>query len=229
MYQRSPEEIPGYWRVAIVEDHVLQRERTEQVMTTRAGFRVVFSGSTLTEFITWLRGADPRRRPQLLVLDLLVDRAAAADPAAVRSLVDEGIRVLVLSAMASPPLVREMLRSGVGGVVGKQDSAEDIVDAAWAAILGEEQWLTPDVAGIIAADTERPELSIQEERTLVLYASGLTLEEVASTMHVKPDTAKTYLNRVKAKYDAVGRPVSTKIDLNREAQVDGFLSGASTA
>ncbi len=224
MYSRRRQDSAGPWRVAIVEDHLLQRERTEQVLGREGGLRVVYSGATLPEFLAWLKDADPADHPRLLVLDLVVERDADADPAAVRRLVDRGMKVLVLSAMASPPLVRQMLRSGVGGVAGKQDTAQDIVEAAWTVIVGKEGWWTPDLAGIVASDVERPDLSIQEERTLVLYASGLTLDEVAEAMNVKQGTAKTYLNRVKAKYEAAGRPVSTKIDLNRVAEADGYLS-----
>jgi len=56
-----------------------------------------------------------------------------------------------------------------------------------------------------------------------LYASGLTLEAVASAIGVQPGTAKKYLERVKDKYAEAGRPVRTKIDLNRAAVRDGYL------
>jgi hypothetical protein len=42
-------------------------------------------------------------------------------------------------------------------------------------------------------------------------------------MNVKPDTAKSYLARVKRKYAEVGRPVRSKIDLSRAAGRDGLL------
>jgi DNA-binding NarL/FixJ family response regulator len=212
----------GYWRVAIVEDHLLQRERTEEILDAADGLRVVGSFDTLPEFVAWSRSVDSRRRPHLLVLDLVVDRRPPVDPADVRRLVDDGLRVLVLSAMASPRLVREVLHAGVTGVVGKRDSAETVLEAVWA-VLRRERWMSPELAGIIAGDAERPRLSIQEERALTLYASGLTLNEVSSVMNVKPDTAKSYLARVKKKYAEVGRPVRSKIDLSRAANQDGLL------
>jgi len=58
----------------------------------------------------------------------------------------------------------------------------------------------------------------------VLYASGLTLGAVSDALGVKPDTAKTYLARVKTKYAAVGRPVRSKVDLSNAARDDGFLA-----
>ncbi len=219
---RPDDEGRDFWRVAIVEDHLLQRERTEDILGSQDGLRVVGSFETLPDFLTWCAVVDARRRPHLLVLDLIVDRRPHADPSVVRRLVDAGMRVLVLSAMASPVLVREMLHAGVTGVVGKRDPAESVVEAAWA-VLRRERWMSPELANVIAGDVERPSLSIQEERALVLYASGLTLPEVAAVMNVQPETAKSYLARVKRKYAEVGRPVSTKLELSKVATADGLI------
>lgn len=213
---------PGYWRVAIVEDHLLQRQRTQEILDRQTGMRVVRTDDSLPDFLAWLQGSSPVERPHLLVLDLVVDRGDSVDPQVVRGLVNAGLRVLVLSAMASPPLVREIVRAGVGGIVGKRDSEEDLVAAAWT-VLGRGQWMTQELAGVIASDERRPALSDQEERALVLYASGLTLNAVASALGVKRDTAKTYLDRVKLKYADAGRPIRSKVDLSRVAVLDGYL------
>lgn len=211
-----------YWRVAIVEDHLLQRRRTEQLVGSQEGLRVVHSCETMPEFLAWFRSAEVRHRPHLLVLDLMVERHPSVDPQVVKALVDEGVRVLVLSALASPPLVKDIIRAGVAGVVGKRDTEADIVAAIWA-VLRREEWMTSELAGVIAGDPNRPQLSIQEERALVLYASGLTLDSVAASMGIKPDTAKKYLARVKVKYVALGRPVRSKVDMHREATRDGLM------
>ncbi len=214
---------PAYWRVAIVEDHRLQRLRTEELVGRQPGLRVVRSCETLDELAAWMAGGTPQSLPHVVILDLVVDRGRDADPAVVERLVRSGLRVLVLSAMASVPLVRAMVRAGVSGFVGKRDTEEDIVAAVWT-VLRRRQWITPELASVMAGDTQRPRLSDQEERALVLYASGLTLDAVAIALGVRRDTAKKYLERVKAKYADVGRPVRTKIDLNREAIRDGLMT-----
>jgi DNA-binding NarL/FixJ family response regulator len=213
------------WRIAVVEDHLLQRQRTEEVLRSQRAFRVVHCSETLPQFLAWVSRRPAEERPHLLILDLMVDRGPNADAAAIRSIVKAGIRVLVLSALASPPQVREVLRCGISGVVGKRDSEQDLIAAVWSA-LGGREWLTPELAAAIAGDEDRPKLSEQEERALVLYASGLTLDAVADALHVKRDTAKTYLERVKAKYDAAGRPARTKVELARVAMADGYLAAS---
>lgn len=214
------------WRVAIVEDHLLQRIQTVAILSSQPGLQVVFEDETLPRFLQWLETASASERPHLLVLDLLVERGPNVEPDQVRRLVKSGMVVLVFSALSSPPLVRRVLRAGAAGVVGKRDAAADLVGAVWT-VLGRGRWMSRELDAIVAPESSRPNLSDQEERALVLYASGSTLDEVAENLGVRRDTAKTYLNRVKAKYAASGRPVRSKVDLARVAMADGYLDPAS--
>jgi DNA-binding NarL/FixJ family response regulator len=229
MSQAEPSGMPGtgYWRIAVVEDHLLQRRATVALLDEQTGIRVVFECETFPELIRWLSDLPPSARPHLVVLDLLADRGPSVDPDAVRALVAEGIRIVVVSAMSSPPLLRRVLRAGATGVVGKRDPEEDLIAAVWT-VLGRRRWMSLDVHLVLAGAGDRPRLSDQEERTLVLYATGLTLEEVAAALGVKRETAKTYLERVKKKYAALDRPARTKTDLVRHAVADGYIDLKST-
>ena len=210
------------WRVAIVEDHLLQRRRTEGLIAAQRGLTLVWSGESMPEFDAWFASAPTGQRPHLVLLDLTVDRGPNVEPARVRELTSLGVQVLVVSAMASVGLVRKILKSGISGIVGKRDTEEDLVAAVWT-VLGGGQWMTPELPHVLAGSANRPRLSDQEERALVLYASGHTLDDVAKALGVKKDTAKKYLSRVKSKYGEVGRPASTKLELNAVAQQDGYL------
>ncbi|MER7667465.1 AAA family ATPase [Kitasatospora sp. NPDC096128] len=72
--------------------------------------------------------------------------------------------------------------------------------------------------------TERPRLSPKELQVLLDYASGLTLKSAARRAGITPNTAKDYLDRVKAKYRRAGRPAYTKIDLATRVREDGFAA-----
>lgn len=215
-------------RVAIVEDHMLQRIRTEELLRGDGSFEIVFSGESAPDFVHWVRGAAANERPHLLLLDLMVDRRPSVEVELVERLLAAGLRILVFSALASPVLVRKIVRAGVTGVVGKRDTEADILTAAKAAARG-ESWVSTELAVIIAGDSNRPSLSIQEERALVFYASGLTLDEVGAAMNISRETAKQYLDRVKKKYSANGVEVRTKLDFGRIAWVDGYLDPAAPA
>lgn len=210
-------------RIAVVEDHVLQRRRTEEIVHAHPQMTLVWSGETLPGFVDWCQRAPRSHHPHLLILDLQVDQGVDVDPALLRHVVSAGLKVLVVSALARPELVRQVLRAGVGGVVGKRDSEATLV-AAMERVVAGRGWFTPETASVIAGDLERPALSDQEERALILYASGLTRAAVAQALNVRPETVKTYLDRVKAKYSERGLEVRTKLDLNWVAVQHGYLS-----
>jgi two-component system, NarL family, nitrate/nitrite response regulator NarL len=63
-------------------------------------------------------------------------------------------------------------------------------------------------------------LSEREHRVLMAYTSGLTLDSAARSLGISPETARTYLKRVKAKYHQAGFPVYTKLDLAQQIPAD---------
>ena len=216
----STADTPAF-RVAVVEDHRLQRSRTEHLLTS-AGLELVYSGETAPDFLEWSRTVPRNRRPHLLILDLMVERQPSVEVETVEQLLAAGLRIVVLSALASPALVRAVIKAGVSSIVGKRDAEEAILAAIRAALRGEE-WMSPEAATVIAGDPDRPELSIQEERALVLYASGLTLQQVGEAMNISKDTAKQYLDRTRKKYSEAGVTLRTQLDFGRLAWKEGLV------
>ena len=79
----------------------------------------------------------------------------------------------------------------------------------------------------IDADVEfkAANLSDREAEVLALYASGMSLKQVAFTLDIKQSSAKQHIDRVRVKYAKLGREATTKIDLHRRAVEDGLLEG----
>jgi two-component system nitrate/nitrite response regulator NarL len=65
-------------------------------------------------------------------------------------------------------------------------------------------------------------LAPRELEMLMAYVSGLTMTAAARRIGVRPSTARTYLERIKKKYTAAGRPTYTKLDLAARAREDGL-------
>ncbi len=208
--------------VAVIDDHALVRQGLVRALTTQPALdvEVVHDGDDPVAVLA----LEPA--PALVLLDLdLGGTPVSVD--VVRALVERGSSILVVSALADARTIRALLGAGVAGFVSKRESTDALAEAV-AAVLRGETWTTPELAGVLASDDapDRPSLSPQEHRALVLYASGLTLESVARRMEVKPGTVREYLARVRTKYASTGRPVRTKTDLYREAVRDGYLDAA---
>jgi DNA-binding NarL/FixJ family response regulator len=202
-------------RIALVDDHPLVLQGMAALLAGRPDFEVVYQGADLSTAV----GVQPRVDCLLLDLDL---GGSFAESGLVAQALDAGTAVLVVSALASPSAIRRMLSLGVAGFVSKAEPSEVLLNAIDAALEG-ESWTSTQAAFAIFSDSRCPDLSKRERRVLMLYASGLTLDSVARTVGISPNTAKTYLTRVRAKYAVVGRPIRDRVDLYRAARHDGLI------
>lgn len=153
-------------------------------------------------------------------LDLGVD---ATPVEVVARMMASGAEVLIISALAQPLLVAEVLALGARGYVSKRGDAAEL-NAAVRGVAAGNSWISPIVAGMISgADGGPVVLSPQERRALVLYASGLTLDVVAYRMGVARSTAKEYIDRVRRKYEENGLRARTKTELHITARRQGLI------
>lgn len=205
--------------IAVIDDHALVRQGLVRALATHPALDI--------EVVH--EGADPAAvlllepPPALVLLDLDLD-GTPVGAEVVLAMVERGSSILVVSALGDARTIRALLAVGVAGFVSKREPTDSLVDAVSAVLRG-ESWTTPELASILASDDapDRPQLSPQEHRVLVLYASGLTLDSVARRLDVRPGTVREYLDRVRAKYESSGRPARTKTELYREAVRDGLL------
>lgn len=200
----------------------MQRSRTVQLLRDELGLEVVHVGSSLRLFMAWLQHTDQTRWPHLLILDLPADDDALRQLDVITALREAGMRVLILSSLRARHTARHVLSNGVDAVVSTTDSEETFVSAAESALAG-ALTITARAQTAIHGRADSTRLSRQEERALALYASGLSIIELAGRIGVKQDTARKYLQRVRAKFTAAGRPARTKLDLARIAWADGYI------
>lgn len=210
-------------RVALIDDHESVRLGVEAACVTDGGPEVVFSGSTVTEYVRWRRatGAAP---VDVVVLDLTLGDGTTVTENVSR-LVADGSSILVHSVADRPAAVREALMAGAVGVVSKSSPIDDVISAIRAVAHGDPlhnvEW-----ASAVEGDREfaDAQLSARERDVLRLYAAGLPLKVVADRLGIAYSTAKENITRVRLKYVEVGRPAPTKLDLLRRAMEDGLVS-----
>lgn len=218
----QPDHPEAAYRIAVVDDHILVRDGVATAAREMPGISVVLETDSLTE----LAAVQPP--PDLVLLDLDL-HGVAVRPDEVAEITGRGSQVLIVSAMAYPSVVRHLVSHGVAGYVPKRDSTAATLGEAIATVRRGEYWTTPALAAMLSSDnsSDRPDLSERERRALALYASGLKMTSVARRMGISQHTAKRYIDRVRAKYAATGRSVSSKTSLYRAAVTDGFIASGS--
>ena len=207
-------------RLVVLEDHPLVRDALLNLLVPHLrDVVVIYSGQSIAQAeaaVSEQGGAD------LAILDL--DLGDGRSPVAnVVAMVEIGVPVLVVSALGDPGTIHACLVAGAMGFVSKQATPEELLEAVMVAMEGEGS-ITPDVASaLLSAPRDSLNLSDQERRAMVLYASGLKMEAVARRMNVSRTTAEEYIKRVRAKARKAGTPVPTKTDMYRMAQRSGLL------
>ena len=205
--------------IGIIDDHELVRQGLSSLLAGAViadrRVEVVYSGLDVEACLV--------RQPRVVLLD--VDLGPGSDPVEVTvgTLQDAGMSVLLISAFDDARSIRAGLAAGALGFVPKRVSLDALVDAL-GTVSADELYLSVDLASILAAAVETPDLSPRESHALRLYASGLSIAAVARRMEISPHTAKEYLDRVRAKYAAVGRTARTRTELYAAARNDGLLS-----
>ncbi|WP_308010153.1 response regulator transcription factor [Mycolicibacterium fortuitum] len=71
--------------------------------------------------------------------------------------------------------------------------------------------------------TGRVQLSDREREILVTWLKTDSKTAVAQRLYLTPSTVRTYLQRIREKYDRVGRPARTKAALAARAIQDGYI------
>lgn len=69
----------------------------------------------------------------------------------------------------------------------------------------------------------KPVLGAREREVLLTWLLQDTKEHTARTLYITPNTVRTHVERVRAKYAAIGRPAATKTELLIRAIQDGLL------
>jgi len=213
-------------RVAFIDDHESVRLGLEAACQRDGSKEVVFSGSNVTEYLTW-RSVNKAAPADVVVLDLTLGDGTTVTENVTR-LVRDGSSVIIHSVADRPAAVREALAAGAAGVVSKSSSIDDVMAAIRTVARGE---LLNNVEWASAVEGDREfadaQLSVREREVLRLYAAGLPLKVVAERLGVAYSTAKENITRVRVKYVEVGRPAPTKVDLLRRAMEDGILAEPS--
>lgn len=207
-------------RVAIVDDHEAIRLGFSNYCVQQ-NVDLVGSAATVDELLTQIEGKDCA----VVVTDLsLSDGSTVTEN--VSRLVAAGPAVLIFSIADKPSLMRAAVRAGATAIVPKSQPMEFLFQAIELASQG-AIINNAETSATIDSDASFKEasLSSREREVLSLYASGMSLKQVAYQLQIKQSSAKEHIDRVRVKYAKLGRQAATKVDLFKRAVEDGIISG----
>ena len=158
-----------------------------------------------------------------VVVDLeLYSRQPAFDE--LQRIVDADHRVVVYSHLEHHEIILRCVDLGASTYLAKSEGKSHLLHAIRAA-AADEPYVGPRMAAALCSDTSegRPNLSAREIEVLKAWFQTESKEVVGRRLHLEPSTIKSHLQRIRAKYAAVGRPAPTKAKLVARAVQDGLI------
>lgn len=209
-------------RIALLDDHELLLDSLSNwIVEHEPQFELVLAAGTWVEMVH--SAAFPT---DLVLMDLQLSEPVSIE-ARVRTCRAAGAKVIVLTASESATDRARALAAGASAYLTKSQPVREVMAEA-RSVMGFDtaDTLGPGASaiGAEASGQVRPKLSGSEQIALGLYVSGKTTVQVAASMNVGYETAKTYLRRIRDKYAKAGRPTSTRADMIRRAAEDGYLT-----
>lgn len=198
-------------KVGVVDDHDLMVAGVRALLSTpRSPAHFVAGAGTVPGLLRTRLPFD------VVLLDVrLGDGTSTEDN--VKTLLGHGYPVLLHADHAHREASPVLHRSGAHGLVWKNDSPMELLRAIVSVAKG-ERWVPAEC-------TRGTNLTHRETEVLRLYARGLKYAETAAALDppVSVESVKTYLSRIRKRYQEAGRPASTRIELRRRALEDGLL------
>lgn len=201
--------------------------------------RVVYAGIE-----AWLRRSRPRTTvvdhftspvefaaahrvgsPGLVVLFDLACDGGRPDLDALRQICDAGHRVVVLTCSLDDDVASAVGDAGAVSCIAKHEPEHVLAEAIDAAARNEQPRTVPQMtpASHNRGLKARPQLTHRERQVLIAWFQTENKNAVAQRLYIEPSTVATHLQRVRAKYAAVGRPAPTKAALVARAIQDDIL------
>ena len=208
---------------------ILDKDITVAIVDDHEVIRMGFAGACLERGLTLLGQAgtvdelleDLKEIPKVVILDLSL--ADGSKPATnVRKLLDFGSEVLIFSIADRKPAVQAALEEGAAALVTKSQDMKDLFECINLVGNGIQVNTAETVAAIDTDQEFKAKLSEREVEVLRLYASGMTLKQVAYQLNLSKYTAKEHIDRVRDKYSKAGRPAPGKSELLIRLIEDGL-------
>ncbi len=211
-------------RIAVIDDHeVIHTGVAAWCAQATPPVHCLGAYATADAFLTEHTHRGPTA-PDAVVVDLEL-RSREPDFEALAAVVDTEIPAVVYSHIEAHEIILTCLDIGAVSYLVKNEGKTHFLDAIRAA-ANAEPYVGPHMGAAIHSDAHagRPQLSQQEHEILKAWFQTENKDLVAQRLYLSAATVKTYLQRVRAKYAAVGRPATTKAALLARAVQDGLIS-----
>jgi NarL family two-component system response regulator LiaR len=195
-------------KVMLVEDHILVREGTRELLNREKDMQVVAEAGDGEEAVQLVA----KHRPDVVIMDIAMPKLNGIEATKQIKATDPATAVLVLTAYDDDQYIFAFLEAGAAGYLLKDVSMDDLIKAIRAVNAGESV-LHPTIARKVVNYFARPtakryageeksapdQLTNREMEVLKLAARGMMNREIASELTISVRTVQVHLSNVFSK------------------------------
>jgi DNA-binding NarL/FixJ family response regulator len=168
------------------------------------------------------------RPPDVALLDVALDAASGLDLAAHIHRTTPAVKVIMLTAAASPESVVRAFRHGARAWLPKTVDTAHLVRVIRGVVRG-EAWLSPELLGqvlsdlLVAGEESPPEmlgsLTEREREVLQCMVDGMSRADIARQLAISVNTVRTHTQNLLAKLDVHSTVESVALALRHGVRV----------
>ena len=185
-------------RILIINDNAIFRRGLRETLSD-AFPKVIFGeASTGQETLEYVRKHDW----QLVILGISMSGKSGLDILGDLKRLCPNLPILLMSMHAEEQYARRALKAGAAGYLTKESVPEEL-EAAVQRVLAGGRYVTATLAEKLPLELRKGDdtpihelLSAREFQVLRMIASGKTVKEIASEIHLSPKTVSTYRARI---------------------------------
>ena len=191
-------------RVLLADDHKMVRDGLRSLLEKQSDMEVVAEAENGRKAVRLAQ----ERRPEVVIMDISMPDLNGIEATRQMIAAQPDIKVIALSMHSDRRFVVGMLEAGAAGFLLKDSAFEELVRAV-KAVLANQIYLCPEVAGTVIKDYVRriapaeplasEILTAREREVLQLIAEGYSTKQIASHLHVSAKTVETHRRQIMEK------------------------------
>ncbi len=184
-------------RIVLAEDHIILREGLKVLLNNEDDITLVGEADDGESALALLK----EFKPDLLITDIMMPGMDWLEFIAEIRNQHPDMKVITLTAVTEPEIIRQSLSLGVMGYIVKDSAFSDLLLAIKRVMSG-ERFMSPAIGEVLGEEyPEREPLTRREREILRLIAGGKTNKMIAEELHISLKTVETHRTNIMQKLD----------------------------